>query len=216
MKKVNFDFLVEYIENNKFSTEIASEKLNQFIYEEFKDINIKDYENLFYILIAIKIRDVELNEFSKKIYNDILDFYKSNNLRLGLKIIKWYKSYANIKKCIDEIMNKTNHNMKESNIDLLNYLIEKNTYSEIKRELVDHLMEYVSNIEIFDFDIYRIMTSLENNCKYSDSLNEYIFKTCKKSNVFTKIQTEANRLPLSKNLPFNRPLGYGFPLLGKH
>ena len=186
MKKMNFDFLVEYVENNKFSTEIASEKLNQFIYEEFKDIDIKDYENLFYILIAINIRDVELNEFSRKIYNDILNFYKSNNLKLGLKIIKWYKSYDNIKECIDTIMNKTNHTIKESNVDLLNYLIEKNTCSETKKELVDYLMEYVSNIEIFDFDIYRIMISLENNWKYSDSLNKYIFKTCKNSNVFTE------------------------------
>ena len=55
---MKFQFLVEYIENNEFTTEIASEKLNQFIYEEFKDIDIKDYENLFYILIAINIRNV--------------------------------------------------------------------------------------------------------------------------------------------------------------
>lgn len=67
MKKMNFEFLVEYIENDDFSIEIASEKLNQFIYEEFKDINIKEYENLFYILIAINIKDVNLNEFSRKI-----------------------------------------------------------------------------------------------------------------------------------------------------
>ena len=50
MKKMNFDFLVEYIENNELSIETASEKLNQFIYEKFKNIKIEDYENLFYIL----------------------------------------------------------------------------------------------------------------------------------------------------------------------
>ena len=32
MKKMNFDFLVDYIENNEVSTEIASKKMNQFIY----------------------------------------------------------------------------------------------------------------------------------------------------------------------------------------
>lgn len=186
MKKMNFEFLVEYIENDDFSIEIASEKLNQFIYEEFKDINIKEYENLFYILIAINIKDVNLNEFSRKIYNNILEFYKSNNLKLGLQIIKWYKNYDNIRKCIDMIMIKTNHTMKESNIDLLNYLVEKDTYSETKKELVDYLMEYVSNIEIFDFDIYKEMMSLENNIGNRDSLNKYIFKTCKKINVYVE------------------------------
>lgn len=199
MKKMNFEFLVEYIENNEFTTEIASEKLNQFIYEEFKDIDIKDYENLFYILIAINIRNVKLNEFSRRVYNDILDFYKSNNLKLGLKIVKWYKSQENIKKCIDIIMNKTNHTIKESNLDLLNYLIEKNTYSETRKELVDYLMEYVSNIEIFDFDIYRIMILLENNWKYSDSLNKYIFKTCKNSNAFTEYMEKC----INEKLEFN-------------
>ncbi len=186
MKKMNFEFLVEYIENDDFSIEIASEKLNQFIYEEFKDINIKEYENLFYILIAINIKDVNLNEFSRKIYSNILEFYKSNNLKLGLQIIKWYKNYDNIRKCIDMIMIKTNHTMKESNIDLLNYLVEKDTYSETKKELVDYLMEYVSNIEIFDFDIYKEMMSLENNIGNRDSLNKYIFKTCKKINVYVE------------------------------
>lgn len=156
MKKMNFEFLVEYIENDDFSIEIASEKLNQFIYEEFKDINIKEYKNLFYILIAINIKDVNLNEFSRKIYNNILEFYKSNNLKLGLQIIKWYKNYDNIRKCIDMIMIKTNHTMKES------------------------------NIEIFDFDIYKEMMSLENNIGNRDSLNKYIFKTCKKINVYVE------------------------------
>lgn len=186
MKKMNFDFLVEYIENTEILTETASEQLNNFIYKEFKDIEVKDYENLFYILIAINIRDIKLTEFSRKINNDILEFYKNNNLKLGLKIVKWYKSSANIKKCIDEIMNKTNHTMKESNIDLLNYLIEKNIYSEIKKELVDYLMEFISNVEVFDFDIYRIMMLLRSNYGYNTSLNGYIYRNCKKLNVFTK------------------------------
>lgn len=199
MKKMNFNFLVDYIEDNKMSTEIASEKLNQFIFDEFKDIDVKDYENLFYVLIAINIREVKLNEFSRKIYNDILEFYKINNLKLGLKIVKWYKNSDIIKKCIDGIMNKTSHTMKESNIDLLNHLIEKNSYSVIKKELVDYLIEHVSYVETFDFDIYRIMMSLENNYKYSNSLNEYIYKSCKKLNVFTKYIEKC----INKNLEFS-------------
>ena len=122
-----------------------------------------------YILVMLKIKEVEYNQFTTEIYNKIKKYYQNSKPFLGLQLTKWYKKDEKISKCIEEILEETNTNIKECNYEILIYLLKSKKLTEIKKELADYILELILDINKFDFKIYKTIC-VEQMC--ADDITE--------------------------------------------
>lgn len=173
--KDSLDYIIDYIENEeKYSREEATLKINNFIKDTFLDKEIESFPNLLYVYLMINIRRVDCNDFTKKIYSKIKKNLKNNCPILGIQLLTWYiesvKIFTIINKSIKELGFCFDDCLKES----IKYLFSKAKLTDNKRELADLLLKFTNSKEMFNFTAFKTFENYLRGINENTEIKQYV------------------------------------------